>query len=67
MKVRTTEGEMLDEIVWRHYGQRPGAVEAVLTANPYLSAHGPRLPAGLIITLPEIAPPNSTQGLKLWD
>ena len=34
----STGGEMIDQIAWRHYGHQLGATEAVLAANPGLSA-----------------------------
>ncbi|RXJ70606.1 phage tail protein [Veronia nyctiphanis] len=66
MKIVTQDGDVLDALVWRHYGLLSGAVESVLAANPHLSQHGPVLPAGLNIELPMVTPPAS-QGLKLWD
>ena len=68
MRYRTKDGDMLDWICWRHYGQQARAVEAVLKANPGLSGAGPILPAGLVIELPELPQPN--QGIdtvRLWD
>ena len=44
MQYRTKEGDMLDWICWKHYGQESGTVELVLTANPGLAANGPKLP-----------------------
>ena len=41
--------------------------EAVLEANTGLADNGPILPAGIRITLPEVAAPAMTQGVKLWD
>ena len=68
MRYRTKDGDMLDWICWRHYGQQAGAVEAVLKANPGLSEAGPLLPAGLVIELPELPQPNqSIDTVRLWD
>ena len=68
MRYRTKEGDMLDWICWRHYGQQAGAVEAVLKANPGLSEAGPLLPAGLVIELPDLPQPNqSIDTVRLWD
>jgi len=64
----TAQGEMLDLIVWRYYGFQQGAVEAVLEANPRLSARPALLPDGVTITLPEIARPRGTPPkIRLWD
>ena len=68
MRYRTKEGDMLDWICWRHYGQQAGAVEAVLKANSGLSEAGPLLPAGLVIELPELPQPNqSIDTVRLWN
>lgn len=65
---RTSDGDTADYIAWKYYGnQDAGTVEAVLAANKGLSDYGPELPAGLVIELPEITTPATTQGVKLWD
>ena len=43
MTIRTTDGDVLDEVCWRHYG-REEAVPAVLAANPGLTAAHAVLP-----------------------
>ncbi len=64
----TTDGDMLDAVCRLHYGPRPGAVEAVLAANPGLADRGPVLPAGVRIELPELAEtPASSGAVRLWD
>jgi phage tail protein X len=56
VQYRTSDGDMVDRICWKHYGRTAGTVEAVLEANPGLAARGPVLPAGVIINLPDIVP-----------
>ncbi|WP_028588363.1 tail protein X [Desulfocurvus vexinensis] len=63
----TKDGDMLDWICWRHYGDRPGAVEAVLDANPGLADAGPTLPVGMVLTLPELGTSEAAQPVRLWD
>lgn len=65
----TSQGDQIDWICWKHYGTpRNGTVEAVLEANKGLSAYGPKLPAGVKITLPELAKPAAEQEvIRLWD
>ena len=63
---RTREGESLDWVCWRHYGQQSGAVEAVLAVNPGLAEHGPKLPGGLLILLPDL-PKRQKTVVRLWD
>ena len=41
-------------ICFKHYGERPHAVESVIDANTGLAAYPPRLPAGLMIILPDL-------------
>lgn len=63
---RTSDGDMLDDLCWRHYGRQSGAVEAVLAANPGLSDAGPVYPSGVLITLPDLTVP-AVQPVRLWD
>lgn len=64
---RTKDGDMLDYICWKHYGQQSGAVEAVLVANPGLADRGPVLPANVVILLPELPKPVvEVQPIRLW-
>lgn len=64
----TKDGDTADYIAWKYYGnQDVGTVETLLDANKGLADRGPVLPAGLVINLPEIKTPATTQGVKLWD
>ncbi len=67
IKYRTSENDMLDWIAWKHYGKQSGAVEAILEANPGLADYGDKLPAGLVIILPEIQLPETDKIVRLWD
>ncbi|MGL5286168.1 MAG: tail protein X [Aeromonas sp.] len=60
----TMHREMLDEIVYRHYGNHQ-PMQLVLEANPGLARLGPVLPDGLIINLPP-KPVEQKQTIKLW-
>jgi phage tail protein X len=65
---RTQQNDTVDALCWRHYGRTTGVVEVVLNANPGLASYGAVLPAGLLITLPDIqtsAP--ERQMVSLWD
>lgn len=65
---RTMQGEMVDAICRRVYGDESGYVEAVLDANPGLAVSGVLLPDRT-----EIALPNTTKAAEtvpmvaLWD
>ncbi|MFI0396046.1 tail protein X [Paracoccus jiaweipingae] len=68
MKYRTKDGDVLDAICAKHYGDTPHQVEDVLAANPGLAALGPVLPSGLIINLPEIEDTAQERPtIRLWD
>jgi phage tail protein X len=67
-KYRTSAGDTADLIAWKNYGTQTGrVVEQLLEANAGLADHGPVLPAGLIILLPEIKPATQDGGIRLWD
>lgn len=64
---KTSQGDTLDFICWKHYGQQSGAVEAVLVANPNLADLGPVLPINTEITLPVLSEPAEVvQPIRLW-
>ena len=67
MKYRTRDGDALDAICARHYGDLAWRIEEVIAANPGLAARGPVLPSGVIVDLPEIAETApEIQTLRLW-
>jgi phage tail protein X len=66
-KYVTKDGDTLDWLCWRYYDKQSGAVEAVLEANPNLADLGLTLPAGIVIELPELAPSEDDQPVRLWD
>ena len=64
----TRDGDTVDLIAWRYYGRQDGqVVEQVLDANRGLADHGPVLPPGLSVLLPDIPEPEQVQGVRLWD
>ncbi len=65
--VTTVQGDMVDAIARAHYGDESGYVEAIYKANPGLAGEGLTLPAGIVITLPEIAAPAALTSVSLWD
>ena len=66
--VRAQQNDTVDALCWRHYGRTAGVTEAVLQANPGLADHGPTLPLGLTVQMPETqtAAPQR-QMVNLWD
>jgi phage tail protein X len=68
MKYRTKDGDVLDAICAKHYGDTPHQMEDVIAANPGLASLGPVLPSGLIIELPEIEDTAQERPtIRLWD
>jgi len=64
-RYRTLQGDMVDAICKAHYDDEAMA-QAVYDANPGLAAHGPLLPAGLVITLPVQAGQTVERPIRLW-
>lgn len=64
----TRQGEMIDAICRRVYGDESGFVEAVLDANPGLAALSAPLPVGTKITLPDVpAATRAVAVVSLWN
>lgn len=64
---KTSQGDTLDHICWKVYGEQSGAVEAVLEANPGLADLGEVLPTNTAIELPDLAKPaTDVQPIRLW-
>lgn len=66
-QVQTIDGDMVDMICRRHYGDETGFAELVYQANPGLADLGPRLPAGLSVNLPDMPTPPELPAISLWD
>jgi phage tail protein X len=63
------QGDTVDAICWRAFGQTAGVVETVYEMNRGLAAFGPVLPTGTPVTLPD-AQDVGTRVLatvQLWD
>lgn len=65
---RTSDGDTADYIAWKYYGTQDGqVVEQLLEANPGLADRGPVLPAGILVTMPDVQPATAAQVVRLWD
>lgn len=64
----TRDGDTVDYIAWAQYGsQLSQVIDAVLSANPGIADHGPTLPAGITMTLPDVdTSPTGSDGVSLW-
>ena len=61
------DGDVLDRIAWKHYGYAtPEILKMIYDANVGLSAHGPVLPEGLNIFLPDVPPAPRKEAMRLW-
>lgn len=68
MIVLAQQGDTVDVLCWRHYGRTRGLVELVLEMNAGLADHGPVLPHGLAVEMPEPPATKPTAPLlQLWD
>ena len=67
--VRAAQGDMLDYLVWKHYGRTEGIVEQVLDhpKNYGLPEQPSILPLGTRVYMPVIEDPIAIPTFKLWD
>ncbi|WP_433589659.1 tail protein X [Pseudomonas koreensis] len=68
VSIRVKQNDTVDALCWRHYGRTAGVTEAVLEANPGLADHGPILPKGLLVQMPEAqAAAQQRKTVHLWE
>ncbi|WP_394179592.1 tail protein X [Marinomonas posidonica] len=66
--IRSRDGDTISNILWMSLGRNDDeAEEALFELNPGLEAHGPVLPAGIVITLPIMAEKAPDSVVNLWD
>jgi phage tail protein X len=63
----TQQFDEVDAICWRYYGRTQQTVEVVLEANPGLADLAPILPEGLVISLPDLPAPSTSEAVRIWD
>lgn len=66
-QITTRQGDVVDQIALAFYGRTGKATEAVLDANPHLADLPPVLPAGVLVTLPDLPTTPERKRLKLWE
>jgi len=54
-RLRSKQGDTLDQLLWREAGLRPGELTRVLDANPGLADSGKVLPLGTVVLVPATA------------
>lgn len=71
MRVRALQGDTIDALCHRHLGRTTGVVEQVLELNYGISLHGPILPMGTEVELPDqpalITGAVERPLIQLWD
>lgn len=71
MRVLSLQGDTLDALCHRHLRATAGMVEQVHALNYGISLHGPVLPMGTEVILPEVPPPSTGAAMRplvqLWD
>lgn len=63
----TQQFDEVDAICWRYYGRTQQTVETVLALNPGLADLAPILPPGIVINLPDLPEPSTSETLRIWD
>lgn len=64
----TVDGDVLDDICLKYYGQTSDVVERVLDVNPLLADLGPIYSVGVIIELPDLPRFKiKKENVRLWD
>eukprot|EP00952_Eustigmatos_sp_NYUAD-ZCMA_P000257 739-Eustigmatos_ZCMA.PRE.1 len=68
MQVRAVQGDTVDLLCWRHLGVCAGVTEQTLALNPGLADLSANLPAGTLVTLPDLPEATTTATtVQLWD
>jgi phage tail protein X len=62
----TKDGDVLDAILFTHYGQGVSVLQKVLLANPGLAGYGPVYRAGVKIILPDIPKAAIVTTIRPW-
>ena len=67
--VRSVAGDTVNQLLYRHLGRSDDAAEEALwLQNPGLAEHGPVLPAGVRVVLPELEEKaKASAPVSAWD
>lgn len=71
MRVVSMQGDTLDALCHRHLDTTAGMVEKAHALNYGISLHGPVLPIGTVVELPDVPAPSTGAAMRplvqLWD
>lgn len=62
----TKDGDVLDAICFKYYGESKGTTEQVIEANRHLANEPEIFETGVKITLPQINLNEESEVIKLW-
>lgn len=70
-RLRSKQGDTLDQLLWREAGLGPGELTRVLDANPGLADSGKVLPLGTVVLIPARATTSTSANrvlplIQLW-
>lgn len=65
--VKNQDGEALDHICYRIYGNVKDYWSLVMEVNPGIADHGDILPFGVEINLPDVAKKKAAGPVKIWE
>ncbi|MCU7974863.1 tail protein X [Shewanella sp. SW36] len=66
--IRSRDGDSVALILWQQMQRDDDeAEEALYRLNPGLEKYGPILPAGIVITLPELTDKAPAKVVNVWD
>ncbi len=63
----TIEGDVLDAVIFRIYGQGPDALSVVMGANPHIRSMPVHLSVGTRLHLPSLPEAVPAARVRLWD
>jgi phage tail protein X len=68
MQVRSIAGDTVGTLLFRHLGRDDDEAEAAFYAvNTGVAKYGPVLPSGVVVNIPDIAPPPLQTVVSVWD
>lgn len=67
MKIRSVDGDTVGQLTWQAVGRDDDDIEElVYRLNPHLHQYGLTLPAGVVITMPDVQPAAPKEREGVW-